>query len=132
MAIRLWGGNFTLFIPIAIVDIYYPGGFNKYKLDNIEKFSSEYYGVFYDDDLVTEGSMDGGDDMVEEWRKFGVNITKIENNVNRWDEVCIIGYFTAVFGEEVPCDWLNITDKVNVEMKTEWKNKNKWIRKTST
>jgi len=128
MAIALWG-SVSLIIPITIIDIYYPGGYEKYKLDNIDIFTSEYYGKFYDDYLVTECSM-GGVNMTEEWEKYGVNIIKNENGIEKWDEVCIIDFFYHVMvGKEVPCDWIEISDRIKVEMKIEWRNKNKWIRK---
>jgi hypothetical protein len=85
----------SLIIPIDVIKHYYPGGLKKYKSDNSHIFVPENYNIWFDDDLVREGSMGSDfDDMIQFWEKLGVKTNK---NDKAWKHPCIVAFTDSEF-----------------------------------
>jgi hypothetical protein len=71
-----------------VIQDYYPGGFIKYKSDHSEVFVTENVNIWFDDDLVREGSMGSDfDDMIQFWENLGVKTNKRDKT---WKHPCVV------------------------------------------
>jgi hypothetical protein len=85
----------SLIIPIDVIKGYYPGGLRKYKADHRQVFTPENFNVWFDDDLIREGSMGSDfDDMIQFWEKLGVKTNK---NDKSWKHPCIVAFTEPEF-----------------------------------
>ena len=90
-------------IPIININKVYPGGFEKYKSDNIEAFDWRYS---HDKFLFRNGAMNRIDiELIkEEWEKLGLKGKFRNGSIEKWKDYCI---FESMFGDPIPpCDWL--------------------------
>jgi len=92
-----------LIIPIANINKVYPGGFVKYKSDNIEGFSGR---LWHDDYLFRDGAMDGGvmQSLCQEWEQRGLQGAVETNGRMQWKDFCVVENLFR--GPTLPCDWI--------------------------
>lgn len=92
-----------LVIPIENIDKVYPGGFKKYKEENINGF---YGKLWHDEFLFRDGAM-GPDDMhylVQKWEERGLVGVVEREGIKEWKDLCVLeGLFG---GPTLKCDWL--------------------------
>ena len=80
----------SLIIPIEVIHGYYPGGLKKYKSDKRHIFTPENFNVWFDDNLVREGSMGSDfDEMIQAWEKLGVKTNKADKT---WEHPCVVAF----------------------------------------
>ena len=91
-------------IPISNIDKVYPGGFEKYKSDNIESFSGRYQ---HDEYLFRDGAMNSMDAqlLIDKWQKLGLTGIDKSNGKQKWKDFCIVE--SMMDGPTLPCDWIN-------------------------
>lgn len=93
-----------LIIPISNIEKVYPGGFEKFKSDNIVGFEGRYQ---HDEFLFRDGAMNQMDIqfLMEYWKKLGLKGI-VKSGINqKWKDFCII---QSMFdGPTLPCDWIN-------------------------
>lgn len=93
---------FSLVIPIRVIDEKYPGGFEQYKLENAEAFSS---GIWHDDYLFRDSTMDPDsmEFLVKEWVKLGLTDCIDVDGKEHWADMCVVD---SLGGPTLPCSWL--------------------------
>ncbi len=90
-------------IPIAKIDSVYPGGFAKFKKDNLVNFSGR---MWHDEFLFRDGAMNPLDieSLIENWEKLGLKATIDIDGQKQWLDFCVVeGMFG---GTTLPCQWL--------------------------
>jgi len=92
----------NLIIPIYKIDLVYPGGFKRFKEDNIRLFQGR---LWHDNLLFRDGGMNPEDIelLVINWEAMGLKGTKEINGQKQWSDFCIVD---SVFGPTFLCDWL--------------------------
>ena len=97
-------------IPLDKIDLVYPGGFKKFKEDNIKVFSGRMY---HDDFLFRDGAMNHMDiaGLIKQWEALGLKgLTEIDGK-KQWVDFCVVeGMFG---GPTLPCDWLEYDSQNN-------------------
>ena len=89
----------SLIIPIDVIRNYYPGGFKKYKSDHSHIIVPKNFNVWFDEDLVREGSMGQDfDDMIQFWEKLGVKTNK---NDKTWKHPCVVVFTDPDFCKQL-------------------------------
>jgi hypothetical protein len=97
----------NIIIPIPNIDRIYEGGFEKFKVDVIEKFGGKYY---YDEYLFHDGAMNPGEieHIIEKWEKLGLIVTEEVDGEEKFKDLCVVEG-----GPTLPCDWLEFDPETN-------------------
>jgi len=93
-----------LIIPISNINKVYPGGFEKFKSDNIDGFDGRYQ---YDEFLFRDGAMNSIDIkfLVDQWEKLGLQGIAKSTGKQIWKDFCVV---ESMFGgPTLPCEWIN-------------------------
>jgi hypothetical protein len=93
----------NLIIPIQNIERVYPGGFEQFKIDNVDQIGKS---IWYDDYILRDGDMGWQDIEVKlyYWEKLGLKLSnRIESKNVSWAEVCVM---YDVDGPSMPCDWI--------------------------
>lgn len=110
MAIKL--EFIDIIIPIAKVDLVYPGGFSQLKKDySIDGNVTGRH--WHDQYLFRDGAMNPMDieELVTEWEKLGLKGIVEINGQKQWKDFCVVeGMYD---GPTLPCDWLVYEDDNN-------------------
>jgi len=89
----------SLIIPIEVIRKYYPGGYKKYKLERSHIFVPENFNIWFDDDLVREGSMGSDfDDKIHFWEELGVKTNKGDK---AWEHPCVVAFTDPGFCKQL-------------------------------
>ena len=90
-------------IPIENINMVYPGGFEKFKSDNIENFKGR---MWHDDKLFRDGAMNSYDiqQLFDYWTKLGLKGVFDEYGEKSWEDFCVVE--SMMGGPTLPCYWL--------------------------
>jgi hypothetical protein len=101
----------SLIIPIINIDRVYPGGFESFKNENLEKFDKVYW---HDNHLFRQGAMDYDllYSLIIKWEKFGLR-GKIKNEgIEKWLDFCVIEFGNDNLNP--PCDWIEYIPSISI------------------
>ena len=96
-------------IPIKNIDSVYPGGFEKFKSDNLKMFKGRYW---HDEFLFRDGAMNSVDisELKKHWEKMGLIGIEDPNGEKKWKDFCVVD---SVMGPTLPCEWLRFDGKTS-------------------
>lgn len=96
-------------IPITKIDFIYPGGFKKFKEDNLSGFTGR---LKHDDYLFRDGAMSSMDiqNIAKKWEILGLKGFTEINGQKQWADFCVV---EGIFGgPTLPCNWIEY-DRAN-------------------
>ena len=96
----------NLIVPIHIIEIKYPGGWEKCLSEHKPLIGGR---VYFDDHLFRNGAMAPRDaeDLVDDWARHGLETTREIDGERHWWDCCVVSF---PFGVSLPCDWIEISD----------------------
>jgi hypothetical protein len=91
-----------LIIPISKIDSVYPGGFEKFKSERIERFGKT---LWHDKFLFHQGAMelDFIDSLIQDWEQLGLKSTEVKNGIEYWKDLCVT---EMLDGPTLTCEWI--------------------------
>jgi len=93
-----------LIIPISNINKVYPGGFEKFKSDNLDGFEGRYQ---HDEYLFRDGAMNSMDIklLLDQWEKLGLQgIVKLGGQ-QIWKDFCVVESMYG--GPKLLCEWID-------------------------
>ena len=69
--------------------------------------------TWHDDHLFRDGCMNGYDldDMLDDWRSKGLELTAILDGVKHWKDLCVVNSRSGPTG---PCSWIEYDPQKNI------------------